>query len=104
MRWAVDAVRARTAPTDLVATDLPIVPYLAGRRIPGELIDSSYGRLLSGTQTTEEILAVLSRRRVRAVLVGRNYRLKLGLIAALRTRYPRRLANDGVTLYLTGRP
>jgi 4-amino-4-deoxy-L-arabinose transferase-like glycosyltransferase len=103
VRWAVNAVRTRTPPADLVATDLPIVPYLAGRRIPGELIDSSYGRLLSGTQTTEEILAVLRRRRVRAVLVGRNYRLKPDLIAALRARYPRHLENDGVTFYLAAR-
>jgi hypothetical protein len=37
------------------------------------------------------------------VLVGRNYRLKPDLIAALRARYPRRLANDDVTLYLKAR-
>ena len=100
VRWAVDQVRAKTRPAELVATDLPIVAYLSDRRIPGQLIDSSYGRLLSGTQTTAEILAVLRREHVRAVVVGRNYRLKPDLIAALRARYPRRLANRGVTLYL----
>jgi hypothetical protein len=103
VRWAVDQVRAETRPADLVATDLPIVAYLSDRRVPGQLIDSSYGRLLSGTQTTPEILAVLRREHIRAVLVGRNYRLKPDLIAALGARYPRRLANGGVTLYLAAR-
>jgi 4-amino-4-deoxy-L-arabinose transferase-like glycosyltransferase len=103
VRWAVDWIRAETRPTELVATDLPIVAYLSDRRVPGQLIDSSYGRLLSGTQTTPEILAVLRREQVRAVLVGRNYRLKPGLIAALGARYPRRLSNGVVTLYLAAR-
>ena len=87
-----------------MATDLPIVPYLAGRRIPGQLIDSSYGRLLSGTLTTAEILRVLQHERIRAVVVGRNYRKKPDLIAALRARYPRLASADGVTLFLASRP
>ena len=40
--------------------------------------------------------------RARAVVVGRNYRLKPDLIRGLRSRYPRRLASGGVTLYLAG--
>jgi len=100
VRWAVGALRAHTAPDELVGTDLPIVPYLAHRRVDGQLIDSSYGRLLSGTQTTQDILDVLRRRRIRAVVVGRNYRLKPDLIAAIRSRYPERRASGGVTLYL----
>jgi hypothetical protein len=100
VRWAVDQVRAETRPGDLVATDLPIVAYLSDRRVPGQLIDSSYGRLLSETQTTADILEVLRKDHVRAVLVGRNYRLKPDLLEALTARYPRRLSNQGVTLYL----
>jgi 4-amino-4-deoxy-L-arabinose transferase-like glycosyltransferase len=100
--WAVAALRAHTSPDELVGTDLPIVPYLAHRRVAGQLIDSSYGRLLSGTQTTRDILDVLAQKRIRAVVVGRNYRLKPDLIRALRSRYGRRLANGGVTLYLAG--
>lgn len=103
VRWAVDWVRGSTRPGDLVATDLPIVAYLADRRVPGQLIDSSYGRLLSGTQTTGDILRVLAREHVRAVLVARNYQKKPDLLAALRARYPRRVSNGGVTLYLAAR-
>jgi hypothetical protein len=100
VQWAVSTLRESTKPNELVAADLPIVPYLADRRVAGELIDSSYGRLLSKTQTTEDILGVLTRRHIRAVLVGRNYRLKPDLITALRGRYPQELSRDGVTLYL----
>ena len=104
VRWAVSALRAHTRPEELVAADLPIVPYLAGRRVAGQLIDSSYGRLLTNTLTTEEILDVLEEERIRAVVVGRNYRLKPDLIAELRARYPRRLRNGDVTLYLRSGP
>jgi 4-amino-4-deoxy-L-arabinose transferase-like glycosyltransferase len=100
VQWAVATLRESTKPDELVATDLPIVPYLAGRRVAGEVIDSSYGRLLSKTQTTEDILGVLARRHIRAVLVGRNYRLKPDLISALRNRYPQELSRDEITLYL----
>ena len=100
VRWAVATLRANTRPGELVAADLPIVPYLADRRVPGRLIDASYVRLRTGTLTTEEILEVLEHERIRAVLVGRSYRQKPDLIAELARRYPRRLRNRGMTLYL----
>jgi hypothetical protein len=100
VRWAAAQLRDRTEPDELVGTDLPIVAYLAGRRLAGQLIDASYGRLRTQTLTTEEILDELKEKRVRAVVVGRLYRQKPDLLAALRARYPTRLASDGVTLYL----
>jgi hypothetical protein len=103
VRWAVDWVRGSTTSDELVGSDLPIVPYLADRRVPGQLIDSSYVRLRSGSLTTEEILEVLEREDIRAVVVGRTYEEKADLIAALRARYPRRVSNGGLTLYLAGR-
>jgi hypothetical protein len=38
-----------TKPDDLVASDLPIVAYLADRREPGELVDTSAVRFSSGS-------------------------------------------------------
>src|SRR5262249_55637567 len=37
VQWAVASLRENTKPDELVAADLPIVPYLAERRIAGEL-------------------------------------------------------------------
>lgn len=100
VRWAASQLRERTRPDQLVGTDLPIVAYLADRRVAGQLIDASYGRLRTNTLTTGEILDELADKRVRAVVVGRLYREKPDLLAALRDRYPTRLASGGVTLYL----
>jgi 4-amino-4-deoxy-L-arabinose transferase-like glycosyltransferase len=103
VRWAVSALRTNTRPDELVGTDIPIAPYLADRRVAGQLIDSSYGRLNTEVLTTEEILAVLEKERVLAVLVGRNYQSKPDLLAELARRYPRRLRNGYMTLYLKRR-
>ena len=51
--WAVAQLRAHTRSDELVVSDLPIVPYLAGRQMPGQLIDTSIGRIaLRGSAAT----------------------------------------------------
>jgi 4-amino-4-deoxy-L-arabinose transferase-like glycosyltransferase len=100
VRRAAAELASRTDPKDLVATDLPIVAYLAHRRVPGELVDSSYVRLGTGSLTDREILAVLEGDDVRAVAVGRLFGDRPALLSALRARYPTRIERGGVTLYL----
>jgi 4-amino-4-deoxy-L-arabinose transferase-like glycosyltransferase len=97
--WAAAQLRTLAQPDDLVGTDLPIVAYLADRRMPGQLIDSSFVRLEAGSLTTGEILDTLERNGVRAVVVGREYAGRPQLIAALRERYPTRLERDGVKIF-----
>lgn len=98
--WAVDRVRTATQPDDLVATDLPIVPYLADRRMPGQLVDLGFVRL--PLLTDEEILAELDG--VHAVVVGRELVKRPELLRELVARYPRKLERDGVTIYLAPSP
>jgi 4-amino-4-deoxy-L-arabinose transferase-like glycosyltransferase len=98
--WAAEQVRIRTEPDERIGTDLPIVAYLADRRVRGQLVDSSYVRLGIGSLTDSEILALLEQDAVRAVVVGREYANRPALIRALRGRYPKLLENDGVTIYL----
>ena len=93
-------LRARTAPAELVGTDLPIVAYLADRRVPGQLVDTSYVRLGIGSLTDSDIVATLERDDVRAVAVGRTFAGRPALVRALRARYPKRIERDGITLYL----
>ena len=100
VRWAADQLRVRTKPGELVGTDLPIVPYLAGRRVPGHLVDSSFVRLGTKALTVPDILATLERDRVRAVVVGRLYAEQPALVRELRARYSTRLEQSGVTVYL----
>ena len=99
---AAAELRQRTEPNELVGTDLPIVAYLADRRVPGQLVDSSFVRLGNGSLTDAEIVDALDG--VPAVVVGRLWAERPALLAALRERYPRELRADGITLYLAPSP
>ena len=97
--WAAQQLRTRTGPDELVGTDLPIVAYLADRRVPGQLVDTSFVRLGTGSLTDAEILEELEG--VRAVVVGREFANRPSLIRELAARYPERVSMDGVTIYLS---
>ena len=99
---AADELRRRTRPDELVGTDLPIVAYLADRRVPGQLIDSSFVRLGTGSLTDAEILHALDG--LPAVLVGRLYAERPSLMAAIRDRYRTRMDFDRITLFLAPSP
>ena len=96
--WAAEQLRQRTEPDELVGTDLPIVAYLADRRMPGQLVDTSFVRLGTGSLTDAEILEELDG--VRAVVVGRELADRPALIRELGARYPEQVEQNGVTIYL----
>ena len=81
-RWAAQQLERRTAPGDLVVSDIPSIPYLAHRREPGQLIDASHAR---------------------AVVVGRNFLTKPAIVRGIAKRYPVKLRNGEVTIYLPAR-
>jgi hypothetical protein len=98
-RAAADLRRAASS-AELVGTDLPIVAYLADRRLPGPLVDTSFVRLDTGSLTDDEILAELERNDVRVVAVGREFANRPALLAALQERYPAERELGGITIYL----
>jgi 4-amino-4-deoxy-L-arabinose transferase-like glycosyltransferase len=104
IRWAVSAVRANTAPKDLVVSDQQVVNFLARRRAVGFLVDASSTRVESGALTAAGILRSIDRSRPTAVVVDRMFRLVPGLLPGLATRYPVRLSCGGASLYLPRRP
>jgi 4-amino-4-deoxy-L-arabinose transferase-like glycosyltransferase len=69
VRAAAAALRTLTRPGERVASDLPIVPYLADRRLPGDLVDTSAVRFESGSLTQREV----ERAPVRLYVVGREF-------------------------------
>jgi Glycosyltransferase family 87 len=98
--WAAAQLRTLTQPQDLVATDLPIVAYRADRRVPGQLIDSSFVRLRGGSLTYTDVLGTLVRQKVRTVVVGRLYAEDPHLMVALRTAFlDKWVERDGVKIF-----
>ena len=77
IRQAAAIVRSLARPNELVVSDLPIVPYLAGRREPGALVDTSAVRFESGSLRPAEV----QRDDARVYVAGREF-----------LRYPRTVA------------
>src|SRR5262249_2852406 len=63
---AVSALRASTAPGDLVISDDQFATALAGRSTPPELVDTSLVRVKSGDLTVDELMVMAERWHVRA--------------------------------------
>jgi 4-amino-4-deoxy-L-arabinose transferase-like glycosyltransferase len=95
VEWAVDVVAADTRPGSLVPTDLPQVAYLAGRRVPAPLTDSSLARTEGGDLSRREILAAVRRAHSPLVVVARAYLTVPGLYPDLRRMYPVRRERPG---------
>jgi hypothetical protein len=89
--WAVSELRSHTAQGDLVVSDLPIVPYLAHRQMPGQLIDTSIARIALEDLSPREVLQLIDRSRPSAVIVGRMFQTKPPIVSGIRQRFARRL-------------
>jgi 4-amino-4-deoxy-L-arabinose transferase-like glycosyltransferase len=89
--WAVSHLRAHTRPRDVVVSDLPIVPYLARRQMPGQLIDTSIGRIAYEDLSPAAVLELIDELRPSAVIIGRMFQTKPAIVAGIRSRYARRL-------------
>jgi hypothetical protein len=98
--WAVQAVRAITAADDVVVSDQPIVPFLAGRAQPGPLVDTSNTRITGGGLTADEVITEIERARPQAVVVGRMLATLPPVLARLDELYPHRLECGEVTVYV----
>jgi 4-amino-4-deoxy-L-arabinose transferase-like glycosyltransferase len=102
-RWAARQVEANSSPGDLVVSDIPSIPYLAHRRMPGQLIDSSIARIVDEYLKPHEVLRLIAASHAPVVVVGRNYEAKPAIVRGIARRYPRRLRHGDVTVYLRAR-
>jgi 4-amino-4-deoxy-L-arabinose transferase-like glycosyltransferase len=84
---AARELRSTTTRDELVGADLPIVPFRADRRLPGELVDTSAVRFESGSLTDRDVIAALEHAHVRAVVVGREFLSRPRLLRRLRASY-----------------
>lgn len=98
--WAAGVIERETKPGERIVTDIPTVAVLADRRVPGYLVDVSWGRVRSGALNRENVIATIEREGIDAVVVGRMLRVSPGLAEALRARFPDRRRFNGITIYL----
>jgi len=89
--WAVDQLRSRTRPGQLVVSDLPAVPYLAHRQMPGQLIDTSIARIADEYLTPADVLKLIDQAHPAAVIIGRMFQTKPAIVDGVRARYGRPL-------------
>jgi len=98
----VAALRATTAPGDLVISGDQFATALAGRSTPPELVDTSLVRVESGDLTVDEVMVVAQRWHVRAVLLRTE---RLSAVPGLRAWLDQHFAESirlgtGRTLYV----
>ena len=98
IEWAAKALRARTPAGSEVASDLPIVPFLADRRQPGVLIDTSTTRIESDWLPAETIIREIDHDRLSAVVIGHNLASEPEVVRAVRARFPYSVRRDDVSL------
>jgi 4-amino-4-deoxy-L-arabinose transferase-like glycosyltransferase len=91
IRWAITQIQTRTPSNKLVVSDLPIVPYLAGRRMPGQLIDTSIGRIALEDLPPPDVLKLIDQSHPSAAIIGRMFQTKATIVAGIRKRFARRL-------------
>ena len=96
---AAEILRQQTASEAVVASDQPIVPFLAGRVVAGPLVDLAFLRFETGSLTDAEVLRVLEERGVQAVVVGRALAQRPALLAGIRQRYRSVGVAGDVTVY-----
>jgi hypothetical protein len=102
-RWAAKVVAANSSPSDLVVSDIPSIPYLAHRREPGQLIDTSIARIVDEYLPPAGVLREIDKSKPAVVVVGRNFLSKPAIVRGIAKRYPRALKRDDVTVYLRAR-
>lgn len=91
IRWAISQIRTHTPPGRLVVSDLPIVPYLAGRQMPGQLIDTSIARIALEDLPPQDVLRLIDQTHPYAAIIGRMFQTKPAIVTGIRSRYARRL-------------
>lgn len=91
IHWAVTQLRMHTRPQQLVVSDLPIVPYLARRQMPGQLISTSIARIAMEGLSPQEVLRLIDQTHPVAAIIGRMFQTKPAIVTGIRDRYARRL-------------
>jgi len=101
---AAALVRSQTRPGELVVSDRQYVAVRAGRRVPGDLVDTAVLRFETKMLSSERVERTLARDRIRVVFAGRAFLLQPRLMMYLRAHFRTRYHLGAATLFVRGRP
>ena len=96
---AAETLRRVTGPEDLVVSDHSIIPVLADRRVAGPLVDTAVLRFETGSLNDQSVFDVLEEWSVDAVVVGRAFGERPGIVRYLERRFPTRIERGEITVY-----
>ena len=83
-----------------MVVDQPLVAFLADRRVPPQLVDTSDSRFESGSLTVGDVLAAVDDDpRVAAAFAGRAFSTRPELVAGFAKRFAERLDLEGGVLF-----
>jgi 4-amino-4-deoxy-L-arabinose transferase-like glycosyltransferase len=99
LRWAVSEIRRHSPAGQLVITDRPDLAYLAGRQVPGPLVDTAVLRFETGYVTVQEVEQEIQRKRVGVVVAGRAFTLYPALMRWLARHFTGHEQRGDVTLF-----
>jgi 4-amino-4-deoxy-L-arabinose transferase-like glycosyltransferase len=100
VRWAVEQLRDRSQPDELVATDRPIVAFMARRQVPGDLVDTAYLRFAAGYLDADQVFRDLDENRVRVVAALRAFLDEQAVRRRLEREFPEKVRRPRATIYL----
>jgi 4-amino-4-deoxy-L-arabinose transferase-like glycosyltransferase len=100
LRWGAERLRGCQQP---VASDQPIVAFEAGRRVPGQLVDTSLVRLATPSLPPSEVLRLVDREGVSAVYASRAFRAHPEILHGLERRFGAPRRKGAARLYGTSR-
>ena len=98
--WAAKILHTTAGPDALVISDLPYAAVLADRRIAGPAVDTSWGRVISGKLSADDVIRIADDYNVNIIVTGRMLRLSPGLAAKLHALFPERRTFPGAVAYL----
>jgi hypothetical protein len=102
VRWGVGELARCTRSGDFVAADRPIVPFLAGRRVPGDLVNPTRLRFGTRSLTPAGVMETLMRYRVRAIYSDDVFERRGQLPILLGARYEQSTTYEDGTAIVYG--
>jgi 4-amino-4-deoxy-L-arabinose transferase-like glycosyltransferase len=97
---AANWLRTNAKPTEVVATDIPILAYYAHRRLVPDFVDTSFTRLGVGDLTPVEVSTELDRYHVRVAAIGRAFWVDPPIQKGFNARFRYRKWHPNIVYYL----